>query len=132
MLPADLGKSPQPVSLVCPDCGGAISAHLEGDDGYLVFACQVGHAYSATALAASKEERLEEALWSAVYLSEELAGLLADLVARSARNGSQPRWPTAPRRVEQLRANAKQLRALIGDDEPIDLDDASPPIEGAV
>jgi two-component system chemotaxis response regulator CheB len=131
MLPLDLGRTRQAVPLVCPDCGGAISVHLEGDDRYLVFACRVGHAYSATSLTAGMEERLEEALWSAVYLTEELAELLGDLVARGAQNGGQPRWATAARRVEQLRGNAKQLRALIHDDEPVDLGCAPRPFEGA-
>lgn len=128
-LPWDLGKSPQPASLVCPECGGALSVKAEGDAEYLLFVCQVGHSYSATTLLPEKEERVEQVLWSAVYLVEELADLLTDLAA--ARSGGdqapQREWPAARRRIQRLRDQARRLRELLNDNEPIDLSDASPP-----
>jgi two-component system chemotaxis response regulator CheB len=124
-LPARMGSSPQPASLVCPDCGGVLSTHAEGDAGYLRFVCQVGHAYSVSTLLSAKEERLEEALWSGVYLLEELADLLTDLVDRGGPDGSRPDRPAADRRIERLHAQAKQLRQLLDGNEPIDLGDAA-------
>ena len=93
----------------------------EGDANYLLFVCQVGHSYSTTTLLSEKEERLEEVLWSGVYLLEELADLLADLAARGGPDGAQPQWPAAQRRIERLHEQAKRLRQLLDDNEPIDL-----------
>jgi two-component system, chemotaxis family, protein-glutamate methylesterase/glutaminase len=120
-LPDRMGTSSQPVSLVCPDCGGALAVRAEGDAEYLVFVCQVGHSYSATTLLSGKEERLEEVLWSGVYLVEELADLLDDLDARGAVDGAPPARPAARRRIERLRDQATRLRRLLDDNEPIDL-----------
>jgi uncharacterized protein YbaR (Trm112 family) len=61
-LPPRVGKTPEPASLVCPDCRGALSVRAEGDAEYLLFLCQVGHSYSAATLLSEKEERLEEVL----------------------------------------------------------------------
>jgi two-component system chemotaxis response regulator CheB len=120
-LPTRIGTTPQPASLICPECGGALSVGAEGDAEYLLFVCQVGHSYSATTLLSGKEERLEEALWSGVYLLEELADLLADLLDRGGPDGVQPEWPAARRRIERLHDQAKRLRQLLDDNEPIDL-----------
>src|SRR5687768_3792444 len=124
-LPTPIGKAPQPASLVCPDCGGALSARMEGDAGYLLFVCQVGHSYSVATLLSAKEERLEEVLWSGVYLLEELADLLADVLDRGGAAGDHPERPAAARRIERLRAHAKQLRQLLDDNEPIGLGDGA-------
>jgi two-component system, chemotaxis family, protein-glutamate methylesterase/glutaminase len=120
-LPDRIDTSTQPVSLVCPDCGGALSVRAEGAAEYLLFVCQVGHSYSATTLLSEKEERLEEVLWSGVYLLEELADLLADLGTRGGLDGGHPIWPAARRRTERLRDQATRLRRLLDDNEPIDL-----------
>ena len=120
-LPSHVRKTPEPASLVCPDCGGALSVQAEGDAPYLMFVCQVGHSYSAATLVSGKEERLEEVLWSGVYLLEELADLLADLLARGGPDGRHPEWPAARGRIHRLRQQAARLRELLDDNEPIDL-----------
>lgn len=125
-LPDRIGISPQPVSLVCPDCGGALAVRAEGDAGYLLFVCQVGHSFSGATLLSEKEERLEEVLWSGVYLLEELADLLADFDIRGGVDGSHPAWPAARRRMERLRDQATRLRRLLDDNEPIDLGNGVP------
>jgi hypothetical protein len=75
-LPSHVRRTPEPASLVCPDCGGALAVQAEGDAG---------------------EVRLEEVLWSGV-------DLLADLVARGGPDGSHPEWPAARLR-ERLNDN---------------------------
>ena len=120
-LPVHVHKTPEPASLVCPDCGGALAVHAEGDAGYLMFVCQVGHSYSTAMLVSGKEERLEEVLWSGVYLIEELADLLSDLIARGDAGGGDREWPAAVRRIHRLRQQAAGLRELLSDNEPIDL-----------
>jgi two-component system chemotaxis response regulator CheB len=120
-LPRDVGKTSEPALLVCPDCGGALSVRAEGHAGYLVFVCQVGHSYSATTLLSEKEERLEEVLWSGVYLLEELGELLTDLASRGGLDGADAAWPSGRRRIHRLHEQAKQLRRLLDENEPIDL-----------
>ena len=118
-LPAQVREAPEPA--VCPDSGGALAVQAEGNAGYLMFVCQVGHSYSTAMLVSGKEERLEEVLWSGVYLIEELADLLSDLVARGDRDGGHREWPAAVRRIHRLRQQASRLRELLSDNEPIDL-----------
>jgi two-component system chemotaxis response regulator CheB len=118
-----IGTTPEPAALVCPDCGGVLSVRAEGDAAYLLFVCQVGHSYSTTTLLSGKEEHLEEVLWSGVYLLEELSDLLAELAARGGPSGAQAQWPAARRRIERLQAEAKRLRQVLDDNEPINLSD---------
>jgi two-component system, chemotaxis family, protein-glutamate methylesterase/glutaminase len=120
-LPARVHKTPEPASLVCPDCGGALAVQAEGNAAYLMFVCQVGHSYSTAMLVSGKEERLEEVLWSGVYLIEELADLLGDLVARGGPDGRHREWPAAVGRIRRLREQASRLREVLSDNEPIDL-----------
>src|SRR5690606_36533213 len=48
-----------PAVYVCPDCHGTLwETDLPG--GILRFRCRVGHAFSATSLAAQQSERIEE------------------------------------------------------------------------
>ncbi len=63
---------PSPYS--CPDCGGVL---WEIDDaGDLTrFRCRVGHSYSPETMVAAQDDRLEEALWSAVKTLEETVRL---------------------------------------------------------
>jgi hypothetical protein len=124
-LPSGVGTTPQPALLVCPECGGALSVHVEGDADYLLFVCQVGHSSSASALLSEKEERLEQVLWSSLYLVEELADLLTDLAARGGPDRIQQEWPAARRRIDKLSDQARRLRGLLKDNEPIDLGDGS-------
>ena len=130
-LPPGVGTSPQPALLVCPECGGALSVHVEGDSEYLLFVCQVGHSSSAATLLSEKEERLEQVLWSGLYLVEELAELLVDLAARGGPDRMQQEWPAARRRIDGLRDHARRLRGLLSDNEPIDLGDGSGPDQNA-
>jgi two-component system, chemotaxis family, protein-glutamate methylesterase/glutaminase len=120
-LPPSIENSPQPAALVCPDCGGVISVRREGQQDYLLFSCQVGHAYSVATLIAGKEERLEEVLWSSVYLLEELARLLTGVADRAERETGQQPWAAAHRRLQQLQAHAQRVRLVLDETEPMTL-----------
>src|SRR5215475_10317457 len=72
-----------PVALTCPGCGGVLS-EVKGAHP-LRFRCQVGHAYTADALAKEQEGRVDEALRVALRIIEERA----ELVDRMARDGRQ-------------------------------------------
>jgi two-component system chemotaxis response regulator CheB len=70
-----------PAALTCPSCGGVLSRIKEGHP--LRFRCQVGHGYTADALAKEQEGRVDEALRVALRIIEERA----ELVHRMAEDG---------------------------------------------
>jgi len=107
--------------LICPDCAGAICVTvLSGSTVSLLYACRIGHTYSTTELLATKEQRLEERLWAAVYSFEELTTFLQEL------DGEQPEAGFAEHHREDLRArarsaaeNARRIREILETDRPL-------------
>jgi two-component system chemotaxis response regulator CheB len=76
-----LAKIADPAPLTCPSCGGVLSElKMERP---LRFRCQVGHAYTADALAKEQEGKVDEALRVALRIIEERA----ELVHRMAEDG---------------------------------------------
>jgi len=78
-----LARVAAPAALTCPSCGGVLSELKVGSP--LRFRCQVGHAYTADALAKEQEGRVDEALRVALRIIEERA----ELVHRLAESGRQ-------------------------------------------
>ena len=72
-----------PAPLTCPSCGGVLS-EIKSEHP-LRFRCQVGHAYTADALAREQESKVDEALRVALRIIEERA----ELVQRMAEDGRQ-------------------------------------------
>ncbi len=103
--------------LTCPDCGGAVPVEVQREKP-LFFECRVGHVYSLEELLESKEELLERRLWAAVYLMEELAGLLTDLDVLRLRPGADD---SARARRRHLQEGLGALRNVIRHDVPLDL-----------
>lgn len=100
-----------PSAFACPDCHGVLFEIDEG--GIRRFLCRVGHAWSATSLAAQQTAAVEGALWTALRALEEKAAL-ADRLARSATAHGHPM--TASSFAEQAleaRESALALRDLI-------------------
>ena len=116
----------RPTGVACPDCGGVLGVVRDGYGSHPSFCCRVGHRFALVTLLTSKEERLEERLWSALVAVEELIALLRDIdgdpaLARGLGVGS--RWRERMGRGHQLAAH---LRELIETDEPVDLSDGPP------
>src|SRR6185312_1248145 len=90
-----------PAPFTCPGCGGVLSHVNAGPP--LRFRCQVGHAYTADALAKEQEGRVDEAQRVALRIIEERA----ELVQRMAEDGRQ-----AGRRAvaEMYEARANEYR----------------------
>jgi two-component system chemotaxis response regulator CheB len=72
-----------PAALTCPACGGVLSRLNAGPP--LRYRCQVGHAYTAHALAQQQESKVDEALRVALRIIEERS----ELVERMAEDGRQ-------------------------------------------
>ncbi|WP_292295101.1 chemotaxis protein CheB [Marivita sp.] len=94
--------------LSCPDCGGTLSQLKQPP---LRFRCQVGHAYSANALADQHEGSIDEALRVALRIVEERA-VLAERMARDANTaGRTHAHEDYLGKAAELRASAEVLRA---------------------
>lgn len=76
-----LSGIPNPSALTCPSCGGVLSELRAGQSPR--FRCQVGHAFTAEALAQEQESQVDEALRVALRIIEERT----ELVHRMAEDG---------------------------------------------
>lgn len=77
-----LGK---PSHFGCPECGGVLNELDSG--GGLRFRCRVGHAYTAEALYAEMQGKLEQALWIALRTLEEKQDLQKRMANRATERG---------------------------------------------
>ena len=100
-----------PAPLTCPSCGGVLSElRMEHP---LRFRCQVGHAYTADALAKEQEGKVDEALRVALRIIEERA----ELVHRMAEDGRQSGRAAVARmygsRAAEYREYADMIRRVV-------------------
>jgi two-component system chemotaxis response regulator CheB len=105
-----------PTDFGCPDCRGVLYVTELGDHGFLSFRCRVGHVFSADAIVELKEDRLDEALFTALELLEEIVQLETVLAARGGKPGVRE-VSVAPR-VGRARKHARTLRGLMRDEGP--------------
>jgi hypothetical protein len=125
--PRLVDETPQVTGISCPDCGGVLEVQMEGRDATLVFACRIGHTLDVAELLIAKEERLEEHLWAADTILEELVALLGDLAEHGVAHGQPAGSIRAFReRAGRAKANALALRVVIQDNRPVDLAPADP------
>jgi hypothetical protein len=108
-IPPDLkpGDKERAAAVSCPECRGSLGVRLERES-HLTFRCGIGHTFSLEELLASKEMRLEEALWTAVSAIEELGGVLRDLDA-------------FPERRQLLERQARLIKDVLELNDPVDL-----------
>lgn len=67
-----------PSGYTCPDCNGSLVSISEGN-----FRCQVGHAWTADALLAARDDEVEGALWIALRSLQEKTRLAREMAKRS-------------------------------------------------
>ncbi|MFB9235362.1 chemotaxis protein CheB [Plantactinospora siamensis] len=92
----------RPVSVRCPECSGGMN--LVETAGTAHYLCHVGHILSPATLVAALRERVEQGMWTAVSILEELA-MVHDQLAERARKGG------AGLTVTHQRASAAEVRA---------------------
>lgn len=97
--------------LTCPECGGAIWEHQEGE--IVRFKCHVGHAYSPESMQTEQGRALEAALWSALRSLEERE----DLFRRMARRAAAPAESIArfERKAAEVANHAEAIRRTIAE-----------------
>src|SRR5262245_3245518 len=125
-LPRELKKSKNKelTGVACVECPGVVQVEREGQKGYLKFTCRVGHVFSAHELLTGKEHRLEERLWAAILSIEEMIALLREM---SEYEDDSDILAGFARRVRTLEAESASLRALLHNNDPIDLTKRGPP-----
>lgn len=100
-----------PVALTCPACGGVLS-EIKGSLPTR-FRCQVGHAYTADALAKEQEGRVDEALRVALRIIEERAELVQRMARDGRRNGRPAVAELYEARATEYREYADMIRRVV-------------------
>jgi two-component system chemotaxis response regulator CheB len=98
-----LAKFADPVAVSCPSCGGVLSQIKRPP---LRFRCQVGHAYTADALAVENQEPVDEALRVALRVVEErvlLSKKMADEARRSGRSAAAASYEQRASEIHAMR-----------------------------
>lgn len=108
-----VGSFADPVPLSCPSCGGVMSEVRRGPP--LRFRCQVGHSYTAEALAVKNEGALDEAVRVALRIIEERAVLTAKMAEDARRSGHAAAARSYERRLKESHAYADMLRQAIAE-----------------
>lgn len=100
-----------PAALTCPSCGGVMSELKAGNP--LRFRCQVGHAYTADALASEQESRVDEALRVALRIIEERAELVHRMAEEGRRAGRAAVAQMYQARAAEYRDYADTIRRVV-------------------
>jgi len=98
--------------LTCPDCGGVLSRIRRLPP--LRYRCQVGHAYTAEALATHQGGTVDEALRLALRIVEERIALTEAMLAEACHAGRGAAAASYAERLAESRAHADVLRRAIG------------------
>ncbi len=100
-----------PAALTCPSCGGVLSKLRPGRP--LRFRCQVGHAYTADALAKEQEGRVDEALRVALRILEERAELVQRMAEDARLSGRRAVSEMYEARAKEYRNHAEMIRRAV-------------------
>ena len=100
-----------PAALTCPSCGGVLSKVRSGKP--LRFRCQVGHAYTADALAREQEGRVDEALRIALRIVEERAELVSRMAEEGRQSGRRAVAEMYAERAREYRGYPETLRRAV-------------------
>jgi two-component system chemotaxis response regulator CheB len=100
-----------PVALSCPACGGVLSQMKRSPP--LRFRCQVGHGYTADALASEQEGSVDEAMRVALRIVEERATLTQKMADEARRGGFRLSAASYERTSAQSRHHVETLREAL-------------------
>ena len=111
-----------PVALTCPACHGVLSKMREM--GPLRFRCQVGHGYTADALAKEQEDKVDEAMRVALRIIEERAELVHRMAEDGRLSGRRAVAEMYDARALEYRVHAETIRRAVlrSFDDKLDLD----------
>ncbi|WP_250038298.1 chemotaxis protein CheB [Paractinoplanes maris] len=72
----------KPAGLSCPDCTGGMNVVETG--GVVHYTCHIGHIWSLQSLLAAQQDKVEEALWTALSILDEQAAVYETLAQRQS------------------------------------------------
>jgi two-component system chemotaxis response regulator CheB len=101
-----------PSRFACPDCGGVLW-RTRSVEGPLSLRCEVGHAYSAAALAEEQADSTERALWAGVRAMEDQAELARIRGIRARGRGQEIVARRYGVQAEAALEHAGALRAIL-------------------
>ncbi|KMO18787.1 glutamate methylesterase [Methylobacterium platani JCM 14648] len=110
---AEPGRRAEPAPITCPDCGGVLSQLREGR--VLRFRCQVGHAYTAEALADAQGDAVENALRIALRVVQERADLVGRMAAEAHRRGNALMAGMYEERAREYGGHVRTIRRALRD-----------------
>jgi two-component system, chemotaxis family, protein-glutamate methylesterase/glutaminase len=105
--------SGDPVTSVCPECGGVLSERLEA--GVMVWECRVGHRYSPESLADAQADSVEAALWAAIRVLEDRSRLLVRMADQFDRGGHKRSARSFRRRAASALDQSQIVRRALED-----------------
>jgi two-component system chemotaxis response regulator CheB len=111
LTPADLDRIGRFAGLTCPDCHGSLVALEPGQDR---FRCRVGHAWTADALLATADDRMQTALWTALRTLDEKAALASRMASSARQRGSDHLAVSYDLAAEETGHAAAVLRDRLG------------------
>ncbi len=98
-------------SFTCPSCHGPL---WEIQDGPLLrFRCRVGHAFTAEAVVAGKDDNIEEALWLALNTLEESEQIYTRLAQQAHERNHAWMEERFAEKMRTIRARAAVIRRLL-------------------
>jgi two-component system, chemotaxis family, protein-glutamate methylesterase/glutaminase len=112
----------EPVPITCPGCAGVLSLLHEPGTMHTHYTCQVGHTFTLPSLLAAKEEELEKTLWAAMAFLEHVELITQRFIAESETSGLPIDRKAMEARIRQTADQRRQLRKLIEESEPANLD----------
>jgi two-component system chemotaxis response regulator CheB len=111
-----------PVAINCPACGGVLSEMKQRPP--LRFRCQVGHAYTAEAVAVGQEGSIDEAIRVALRIIEERSLLVAKMACEASLMGRESIARNYRKRVKEYARYSNSLRrAIVNSSAPAAADD---------
>lgn len=105
-----LAEIADPVPLACPGCGGTLSQLRRSP---LRFRCQVGHGYTAEALANEQEDSVDEAFRIALRVIGERVVLMEKMTLEAIQAGRTTAASTFEERAREYRQSAEVLMGAV-------------------
>lgn len=109
-IAADSLQGP-PSAYTCPECGGALWELQDG--GSFRFRCHTGHGFTPESLLDGQGEELEHALWSAVRVLKERAGIHEQMASRMQSNGLKDLAAKYHERAEEERKKSLLIEGIL-------------------
>ena len=100
-----------PSAYTCPECGGALWELQDG--GSFRFRCHTGHGFTPESLLDGQGQELEHALWSAVRVLKERAGIHQQMATRMQSSGLAELAHKYHERAEEERSKSLLIEGIL-------------------